>query len=223
MPSRSKRLEVLCPECQAPNPFLQWEIVDSAENPELCQLILDGSLFDFTCRNCEEEITLDFSIRFEDHAHERMVQYDAPRGPQLALVDPPNPWYRMRLVRDQNAFIEVVRIWNDNLEDYVMLVLKHLLVRDYEAETGQRPLLCSYMSRSSESELDRFEYAISFRGDASPRFTSGDVPYSELLFGMSRHAEELMPNGQWVPWDHEMAKRLLDAYWPEWPRLNART
>src|SRR5688572_14040036 len=98
MPSRSRQIKVLCPECQAPNPFTQWEVVDAAENPEAVDAIVDGSLFEFTCRNCEEEITLDFSVRMEDHSYGGigMVQYDAPRQVTLEKPPAPKPWYKLR-------------------------------------------------------------------------------------------------------------------------------
>ena len=216
MPSRSRRIDVLCPECQERNPFVQGEVVDAAENPPLVDRILDGTLFDFTCTNCEEEITLEFSARFEDHARRFLFQYDAPHAPELSLRPPPSPEYRLRRVTDQNAFTELARIWKDSLDDGVMLLVKHMLVKDVEEQMGVRPLVCSY-DQPSEVEGEPFlDYVVWMPEEDEPRlFSMPRMIYDELKVALPDDVDEILPDGQWAGWNAASAQRIYEALQPD--------
>jgi len=212
VPSRSRNVDIVCPECEARNPFTEWEIVDSALNPELFAAIVDGSLFDFTCRHCQEVITLDFSIRLHGPDTRAMIQYDAPRGPQLETSAAPTPEYRLRKVRDQNGFIELARIGKDSLNDGVMLLLKHMLARDLEQQFGNRPLVCGYDSIVEEAGERFLGFAFVMPDDTEPRlFPATYKNYEGFVRAMEPDLQDIMPPGTWVNWDHQTAQRLLDA------------
>ena len=210
--SRSRPIEVLCPECRAPNPFLQWEVVDAGENPAQVKGILDGELFDFTCRNCEQEITLDHSIRFEDHSACAICQYDPPRHVPLDLPPDPPPAYRLRRLSDQNAFIELVRIWKDSLDDGVMLLVKHMLARDVEQNLGVRPLVCSFDSTGEVEGERSLDYAVWMPEEEEPRLFQMSISlYDQFQIALESDLPEILPDGEWVRWDQSTAQRIIEA------------
>lgn len=212
MPSRSRRIEVLCPECRAPNPFVQWEVVDAAENPPLMDRILEGTLFDFVCTNCEEEITLEFSARFEDHAAALIVKYEAPRGPALEEPWIPGEKYRLRRVSDQNAFTELARIWKDSLDDSAMLVMKHMLARDVEEQHRIRPLVCGYEGLGEVDGEPCLSFIVWLPQDNEPRaFSVSSSVYEEIRARLPADAESTSSGERWVDWDSAAAQRIYDV------------
>ena len=211
MPSRSKKIEVYCPECHTRNQFVQWEVVDAAENPPLVARILDGTLFDFTCDNCEEEITLEFSVRFEDSRAKLMFQYEAPRAPVLPVPRKLPPEFRLRRISDQNAFIELARIWKNSLDDSVMLLVKHMLARDVEEQHGIRPLVCSYDGLGEIEGEPSLDYFVWLPEEQEPRVFS--IPrnlYDDLKAKLPDEAEQILPDGQWIDWNSATAQKLFE-------------
>jgi len=211
VPSRSNRIDVVCPECQARNPFEQWEVVDAVESPDLVARILEGTLFDFTCRNCEELITLDYSFRLEDHANRRMLQYDPLRGIPLEAPAIPLSNYRLLRVSDPNAITEVARIWKDSLNDGVMLVIKHLLAGDLERSLGFRPDVCGYTGRADVEGEAHLAFVVQFNDEEPRDYSVQWSLYEKLRAGQVDGAGADITGQGWIPWNSETAGRLLRA------------
>ena len=186
--------------------------MDASENPGQVTAILEGELFDFTCRNCEQEITLEHSIRFEDHSARAMCQHDPPRQALLELPSETPADYRLRRLSDQNAFIELIRIWKESLDDGVMLLVKHMLARDVEEEAGVRPLVCSFENQSEVEGEPYLDYVVWLPEEEDPRLFSMPMQtYNRFRSILSNELDRLLPAGQWVDWDSATAQRLYVA------------
>jgi len=210
--STSRRIELICPDCRSRNTVTLWERVD-AHDVELVSRIMDGSLFDFHCRVCDNPIPGDHSIDFIDRNLKLFVRYQAPgdagqsAGWAAAIGEGEVPGeYLLLRAEDQASFIELVHVWNAGLDVAGMLILKHQLAAQITHDAESEPLVCSFDLQDDQGNL---QYILIMKESARPETVtfSADV-LKGVLERFQSDIPVLFQRGQWVDWNAETVRRF---------------
>jgi hypothetical protein len=204
-----------CPHCHARNRIQAWTIVNAARDPHLAERILDGSLFEFSCRGCEAVHLLDHALLFCDEARSLAILHAPPADPLMPdekVLNALSVEYQLRVVEDGNAFRELVHVWQDRLDDAAMLLLKHMLAARVLEDTGVCPVMCSFDARVNVERQEWLEYIV-FQTEERAAETLR-VPlsvYQSLEQEIAPQRASLFPNGQWIAWDDETAQQVWET------------
>lgn len=148
-----KPVNVQCPQCSKESTFSLWQNIDSLEDPMLKRQIIDGVLFDFKCPYCEYSVALHYDLLFNipDHGvmlhmitdpeqaqkvpaaieeHEQMLPPEAQANAKL---------YIHRVVPDAITLREKTLIFEADLDDRVIEIMKVLYVGQYVEQKGEEP------------------------------------------------------------------------------------
>jgi hypothetical protein len=140
---------VVCPGCGALGPVTLPSFVDVGADPSQKELLTSGKLLAFTCPHCSRVTRIAHPLLYVDPARGLAVQL-LPEGDfdgaaaltKLAAVT----IRETRLVRDGNALIEKVRVFEAGLDDRVIEVQKAMMALG-SAEYKSAPL---YLERVEE-------------------------------------------------------------------------
>lgn len=213
----STGVEFHCPFCKAHNRAEMWLRIEAAEDPALVQQAMDGALFTHTCWSCKEAATFDHALLFVDTARRVWFLNQPPSDPlaeHLApaeMDNPPND-FQLRRVSNTNAFQELLRVWQDGLDDGAMLLLKHMLAARVLQDTGEPPILCSYDVRVTHDRQEWLEYVVFANEESEPETLAVPLStYESVRQTISPYTAALFPVGQWIDWNDETARTIWET------------
>ena len=124
---------ITCPECGHTQDFIIWQTLNGDLDPEAKQQLLDGTLFRFECNKCGHKSNVDYGILYHDMMHQAMIYYVDENSVEQAIesmygaedkMGIEMPGYRKRVVTDQNALREKAIIFEHELDDRVIEIIK---------------------------------------------------------------------------------------------------
>jgi len=124
---------IVCPECGKTQDFTIWLTLNGDLDPEAKQQLLDGTLFNFVCKNCGHKSNVNYGLLYHDMTHKAMVYYvdeDSVEQTQETMLDAQKKMgfdisgYRKRVVTDRNSLREKAIIFEHGLDDRVIEIIK---------------------------------------------------------------------------------------------------
>ena len=129
--SRKQKETITCPKCKQESEFIIWKSLNADINPEAKQNLLDGSLFNFECSNCGHKCNVDYGILYHDMKKQVMVYYvneSSVEKTKEMMADTKKlkgmEEYRNRIVTNQNALREKAIIFDNDLDDRIIEIIK---------------------------------------------------------------------------------------------------
>jgi len=131
--SMERKETITCPECGHTQDFIIWQTLNGDLDPEAKQQLLDGTLFRFECNKCGHKSNVDYGILYHDMMHQAMIYYVDENSVEQAIesmygaedkMGIEMPGYRKRVVTDQNALREKAIIFEHELDDRVIEIIK---------------------------------------------------------------------------------------------------
>ena len=187
-----------CPSCQADQKFTVWKSVNVSLDPELKSKLMSGELTRFTCDACGHTADVVYSILYHDMEKQLMVWMvpsgEAPQddGGFSALLAGGMAQYTRRLVASRNALVEKILIFDADLDDRVMEVFKHLLLRRMEGRHSGRVFFAG-ISGSEQSPVLDF---VIMEDDGQKSFTIDWEDYA----GIRDEVLSMLPTSEEGPW-----------------------
>ena len=126
---------VTCPQCGKDSEFIVWNSLNGDIDPDAKQQLLGGTLFVFECPHCGHSTNLVYPILYHDMKNQTMVYFtgkESVERAKMAFNDTVNKIgfslsnHRMRIVTDQNALREKAIIFENELDDRVIEIIKLL-------------------------------------------------------------------------------------------------
>jgi hypothetical protein len=203
---------VSCKLCGASQPFATWSTVNVTLNPELKTRLLKGELTRFVCEKCGWAGDVLYPLLYHDMGKHFMIWLwpDAGEPDTKGMpTDKLKHEYRFRLVANRNDLIEKILVFDANMDDRVVEVVK-LKLWATAAEKGtpyQGVILFSKTIRGSKGEE-----TMQFRHLKESEPESLTVPFDfyhrtrESLSGRLPSSES--EHGKWLRVDKEYAKGL---------------
>ena len=132
-----RKQTVSCPKCGKTIEFTMWQSINNEMSFAMPDII-SGKLFEVECKHCGLKTHIDYPILVNDMAHNVMIYYTHPDGveeTEKALVSM-NKLYkgRTRIVTDQPTLREKVAIFNADLDDRVIELLKAIVMAQVEEQ-----------------------------------------------------------------------------------------
>jgi hypothetical protein len=135
-----ERIEIIpCPKCGHAHNFRVFESLNGDFDPDAKQALLNASLFRFKCEQCGFETSVVYDILYHDMTHQAMV-YLVPEhaieqvSQMMDHADTAFGFgtsaYRKRIVTDQNALREKALIFDNDLDDRIMEIVKTFYLSD---------------------------------------------------------------------------------------------
>ncbi|WP_097005323.1 CpXC domain-containing protein [Lacrimispora amygdalina] len=125
--SRYHNAEIICPVCKKKNIVRVWDSVNVDINPEIKEDILSGKFNHSICPSCNVEINCVYGFLYHDMKHRYMVGIEHDYTTALLMTDCPDG-YRFRRVKDINGLIEKINIFELELNDIVIEMVKKIVM-----------------------------------------------------------------------------------------------
>ena len=129
--SKTSNIKITCPACNLRQDFVTWDTVNVLLNPEMKAKVLDKSVFNLTCVNCHTSALVQYPLLYHDQQKKYMIWLipseedtkspEIPQGPMLM------PGYKLRIVKTINRLIEKIFIFNYELDDRVVEIIKNIV------------------------------------------------------------------------------------------------
>ena len=207
--------DVGCPKCSAAVRTKMWPGICAQDSPELRSRVLNETLFDWKCPECGYEACFLYPCLYHDRERKFMV-YLAPndRAGEFQPVDvsekfPQLAGVKKRVVSTLAEMKEKILIFEGNLDDYAVELVKAALVSVVEEKAG-RKVTEGYFCCADE-EKDRIAFTFFLEGESAPllRRTSMDAYRKSLEIAKSL----VVPEGnRFVPVDSVTATNLFADY-----------
>ena len=206
--SVGKPIEFVCPNCSAKSLFALQNKIDLSANKANWTKLRDGSLLAATCSGCNSDIPFEFGMLASDKRKKLAFWLDVENDVfsiQKAVEEQKFEDHVLRKVTDSNTLSEIAAIFQDDLDDAAMLLLKHMTAAGYYQDTGKNPLICHYFNRDEESLF----FMIITTEDGDPETISMPISsYESLRASAAKAKQHLFPIGTWVTWNDETAMNL---------------
>lgn len=207
-------LDAVCPNCGFQQKVQVWGSVNSDLNPELKTRLMEGELNSYTCQQCSELIQLGVATLYHDmtrgymiyllHDQEQHKQAEKDLAGFIAML----PNYCFRFVDQEIHLVEKIRIFEDNLDDRVMELIK-MLILNQVMEAGQPPDMVLY-SGISDSEGDTTcDFIVRFRDHSEIFQVSIKDSYEPLRQEFKEALERDELNKRWLRVDSDYLLTLV--------------
>lgn len=161
-------LDAVCPNCGFHQEVQYWGSINSDMNPKLKARLMDGELNSYTCQQCSELIQLGVATLYHDmtrgfmiyllHDQEQHKQAEKDLAGFIAML----PNYRFRFVDQEIYLIEKIRMFEDNLDDRIVELIK-MLILNQAVEAGQAPNMILYSGISDFEEEPTCDFIVRFQ------------------------------------------------------------
>ena len=161
---------VTCPKCSKESDYIIWESLNGDLNPEAKQELMDGTLFQFNCPHCGHQCNVDYGMLYHDMAHQAMVYYVSENSVEKTKkmfsdtdekIGIPMPEYRKRIVTNQNALREKAIIFENELDDRVIELIKLFYLANAQERFPDANVVAAFFL------IHDRKYIIQFIGDQS--------------------------------------------------------
>ncbi len=197
---------VSCPKCGKEIEFTMWQSINN-EMSFAMKDIISGKLFEVECKNCGLKTHVNYPILVNDMEHDAMIWYTYPDGieeTEKALVSMKKMYNgHLRIVTDQASLREKVAIFNADLDDRIIEILKAIV-----------------MAQVQDQLADKDVQGVYYISDENPRFEivydggSGYIPVSTELYDKVKEeffGQETLTQDEEFYVDREWAYSLLSA------------
>lgn len=126
---------IKCPRCKHEQEYEVWRSINVDINPEMREKVLNGTLFDFKCRNCDHENKISYPVLYNDMTHDFMIYYCDESGVEeckralTEIIENEDTKEiaeeaRYRIVTNYFQLAEKIKIFEAGLDDRMIELLK---------------------------------------------------------------------------------------------------
>jgi hypothetical protein len=133
-----------CPECGEISELSMWKSINVTLNPELKPKLLDGSLLTFICPLCDCNQGVAYPLLYHDQDKRFMVWLmpetdggpEELNTPEFAKMSALMQGYRLRVVTTFDRLLEKIFIFDNEMDDRVLELLREVLVNSVFEKHG---------------------------------------------------------------------------------------
>jgi hypothetical protein len=211
---------IRCPRCDAESPFTLWRSLNVTLNPEEKQSLIAGELLRFTCPECGATTQVVYPMLYHDMKQKLMIWMTPDDGSGAAAApderqELPNEGvlagYRARSVRSVNELLEKIVIFDAQLDDVALEMVKIIIATQLQAagEPADAKIYFAH-TQTDAAGVEQLVFAI-----VSPTGTrAAALPREPMYTNMSAAAAELAsrhpPPGKWPRIDAAYLNGLMD-------------
>lgn len=150
--SKSRIVEMECPKCGKKQKFEVHDSINVTLDPDLSDKLLDGSIFNIKCDSCGYEESTLYPILYNNMEKKYMIQLCPPEevdhykemfnvgnemmAKQFSISDD----YKYRIVSNLNDLLEKIFIFNEDLDDRIIELMKLDVLDELEDDNVEKIL-----------------------------------------------------------------------------------
>jgi hypothetical protein len=208
--------ELVCPECDSEQVFTVYDSVNVSLNPDAKKQLINGELTTFTCDACGHQIEVVYPMLYHDMENKLMIWMD-PEGQldpnelgnkQFLFGTLLDESYQYRIVSSRNEMVEKILIFDDNLDDFPMELLKYY-IRQTHLSNGDDPDETILFFGGREVFEDEGEVVLinKLTGPDQKSFRVPIGKYREIKEGYTNYYPDPLPEaGRWLRVDENYFK-----------------
>ncbi len=199
--------DIVCPQCGESQKYRLFSSINSRENPELKQAILEETLFDWRCRRCNYFAAMAYPFVYIDN-EAGFVVCVAPGGSGSTVEATPvlGPYVKRR-VKNLAELKEKLLIFDSKLDDVAVELVKNALCTIIR-RSYNNVRLHAYFSRMEEEKL---EFAIYLPRKPEPVYHSTRIEVYAQSQEVLRTLNYSDPEDFSIV-DARLAKRIIEEY-----------
>jgi hypothetical protein len=218
--------DIRCPRCNAESPFTLWRSLNVTLNPAEKHALIAGELFRFTCPGCGATTQVVYPMLYHDMQRKLMIWMmpdddddgdDDDVGPPAESGGSGLPrggvmdGYTARSVRSVNELLEKILIFDADLDDVALEMVKIIIATQLEAGGQPKDATIHFAQVDRDaSGAEQLVFAV-----VTPTGTrAAALPREPMYSNMEKAAAELAsrhpPPGKWPRVDAAYLNRLMD-------------
>lgn len=176
--SKSNSTQITCPKCRVVQTISIWESVTASHDLERKKMVVAGTIFDQTCRNCKSRMQVTHPILYHD-PNIKLAIWLCDGGITPTLEDAMDSFgmmvpkdYRLRIVYNLSELVEKIRIFESGFNDFFIQMLKLSAAESAKTSVDVLHLIGIEMIRSAESfrfKIGEKDQSVSISGVDNPR------------------------------------------------------
>ena len=221
--SKCETIRGKCPTCFLEQDITIWGSVNTSLNPELKPKVLSQDILRLKCSACNGILMLGYPLLYNDMAKQLMIWLKPGQQDQMPSPPPFMGDYRLRVVRSPNGLVEKILVFDADLDDRVIEVVKLGVCRELISSYGGAleklhalPFDASgllFVFRSSTKNDDKLWFLLLLQEQPQlPCLVAVDfAQYSVALARLGKMPEGGVEPGRWHTLDFEWAHRTVSA------------
>lgn len=199
--------DIICPQCGESQKYKLYASVNAKENPELKELILNETLFDWRCKRCNYFAAMAYPFIYSDPDAGYIICM-SPVGstssaePTEAVKD-----FTKRTVKNLAELKEKILILDAGYDDVAVELVKNALCGIIK-NTYQATRVHAYFSRINDGEM---EFAIFLPRRDEPVYHSTKLDVYKQSQEVLRALDFVDPAG-FVKADAKLARKIIEDY-----------
>ncbi len=198
--------EIICPQCGETQKYKLYTGINCAENPELKDLILNETLFDWRCKRCNYFAAMAYPFLYTDPEKRYAICVSPAAGntvePTAAVKD-----FTKRIVKNLAELKEKILILDAGYDDIAVELVKNALCSIIRG-TYKVPRVHAYYSRVSGEEM---EFAVFLPKKEDPVYHSTKMDVYKQSQEVLRALDFVDPP-QFLQADAKLAKKIIEDY-----------
>lgn len=184
---------IKCPKCKHEGDFEVWESINTADAPEMKELVRNGKAFMWKCPECGNDSVIFYPTYYHQPEDRFLIHY-IPENPTAAISfmndlthDPYDEKLRLeqgcrkRVVTEMNQFREKLLIFDEELDDHIIELMKIFLIADIQKNDNLHTVADIYFNKEKDDSLN---FAVRFDNDkwASVEFSKENYEQVKKAF-----------------------------------------
>lgn len=139
--SRISTQEIKCPHCGEKIDFVYWESINVTLNPDMKERVLNGEAFRCECPHCNQSFGVEYPTLYHDmdkhfmiHCNPMLMHEETRQMMRTLLQLEMLPDYRQRFTLEQNEMKEKILIFENDLDDRIIEIMKLFIFVQIDAE-----------------------------------------------------------------------------------------
>lgn len=144
--------DVECPKCHSTHQFTIWQSMNTVIDPELKESVRNLSVFDFVCPSCGQTTPVSYEFLYHQMEDKLMIYLAfseesanqfiesinvVASNPSGMIRKEMNKEYTFRVVTSQQELVEKLTIFDANLDDRIIEILKIFILKSFFEENSQ--------------------------------------------------------------------------------------
>ncbi len=193
--SESIMEKVTCPYCHIQHEFKKWKLIDQGTDPELGSEIRSGEIFKFVCPSCKSDYDMNYPFAYHEPDNRIFIMYannsddyenarlilNGERQSEMEAVNEilSRDGYKKRLVFGREEFYEKLLLFDRNLDDGVMEIVK--LVYGQNLARSQKEDLFDSIRYFKDDEKDEGVFYLMKEGQRVGKVNIDDKIYDWVI------------------------------------------
>lgn len=180
--SKSRYNKITCPKCNTEGNYLVWHSINVDIDPDTREKVKNRTLFEYICPNCGEAFEVEYNTLYHDCMNRFMIYYFSKVDDEEIKAIEKNEKlnrllkdYKLRIVFSKNDLIEKITLFEQNMDDIVIEMIKNIIFSELSEEKVENLLGIYFVEKNCEQFIFELVYKNGFENARVPEHVYNDI------------------------------------------------